>query len=425
MVWGNSAFAGLVVAGFLLAGLLLRGRYPHIPIWSIMMAAMFLSLLTGLVGVDEAVGFVDFDVVFFLVGMFALVGLAESSGLLNYIAVTALSYFGNTVSMVVGSSLVFGLMAAFFLNDTVALMGPAIAVLVGKAIGNKYEASFMLLLHAITVGSVMTPVGNPQNLMIAIQSGMQAPFIAFLAKLAVPTVISLVVLGLYIVKVYGVEKRPVTAVALPAEAIVSRKDAYIAALGISVSAGAILVNDAFAALGLPHVSSRGLIPFIVAAAVWPFVSSPRDVLSRVDLGTILFFVAMFVTMEGVWRSGLLQMVLSHAGGVGFNGFGGILLTMTASLGFSQILSNVPFTKLFIQYMRENGVTGADENLWLSLATYSTIAGSLTILGAASNIIVLEVLERRYQLTISFWRFMKIGVPVVAFTSVIYLPFLLL
>lgn len=88
----NSEVSGFIVAAFLLGGLLLRDQFPHIPVWSIMMAAMFLKFLTGLVDVDEAVNYIDF-VVFFLIGMFALVSIAESSGLLNYIASLALIIF--------------------------------------------------------------------------------------------------------------------------------------------------------------------------------------------------------------------------------------------------------------------------------------------------------------------------------------------
>ncbi|MEM4270172.1 MAG: hypothetical protein QW223_08675, partial [Candidatus Caldarchaeum sp.] len=122
-------------------------------------------------------------------------------------------------------------------------------------------------------------------------------------------------------------------------------------------------------------------------------------------------------------SGLLQTILAlfptgNAGDI-------FLLTAVSSLAFSQIISNVPFAKLFIEYLKDAGVSGADEQVWLTLATYSTLAGNLTLLGAASNIIVLEVLEKRYKQTVSFWRFLKIGLPVVAFTSVIYLPFLLI
>jgi Na+/H+ antiporter NhaD/arsenite permease-like protein len=39
---------------------------------------------------------------------------------------------------------------------------------------------------------------------------------------------------------------------------------------------------------------------------------------------------------------------------------------------------------------------------------STIAGNLTILGVASNIIILEVLESRIGITIAFTEFLKVG-----------------
>ncbi|GBC70234.1 putative transporter [archaeon HR01] len=419
----SAELKGLAVAALLLAGLLVRGRYPHLPVWSIMMGSMFLSLALGLVDVDEAVKYIDFDVVFFLIGMFALVGLAESSGLLDYISSSTLAIFRDARTLVIGSSLIIGLMAAFFVNDTVALVGPPIAVLIGRAIGDKYEASFLLLCYAITVGSVMTPLGNPQNMLIAVQSGMTAPFLSFLIHLTLPTIISLVILGLYIVNVYKIGRKEVVALGIPAEAIRSRRDAYIAMVGMAVTVASLLVNDIFAATGQPHISSRGLIPFIAAAAVWPFVSNPRDILGRVDFGTVLFFISMFVTMQGIWNSGLLQQILGFLPVNTFTGGNAVIVTASTSLAISQLISNVPYAKLFIEYLRDAGVTGADEKIWLSLATYSTLAGNLTILGAASNIIVLEVLEKRYGRSISFWRFLKVGLPTVAFTSLIYLPFL--
>jgi Na+/H+ antiporter NhaD/arsenite permease-like protein len=45
-------------------------------------------------------------------------------------------------------------------------------------------------------------------------------------------------------------------------------------------------------------------------------------------------------------------------------------------------------------MNDLGYRGSDTAEWLTLAMSSTIAGNLTILGAASNVIILEVLESR-------------------------------
>lgn len=154
------------------------------------------------------------------------------------------------------------------------------------------------------------------------------------------------------------------------------------------------------------------------------VSNPRDVLRRVDWGTIVFFMAMFITMEGVWKSGVLNPLLSflmpHKNAWPLDYFG-ILL---CSLLMSQLLSNVPFTKLFLDYMKSLGYSPSDVDSWVTLAMASTIAGNLTILGAASNVIILEVLEARYGRTISFTEFLKVGVVVTAVNIAIYTAFLL-
>jgi len=55
---------------------------------------------------------------------------------------------------------------------------------------------------------------------------------------------------------------------------------------------------------------------------------------------------------------------------------------------------------------------------------STIACNLTILEAASNIIVLETLESRMGASITFTEFLKVGAAVTLVNTLVYLPFLL-
>jgi Na+/H+ antiporter NhaD/arsenite permease-like protein len=89
------------------------------------------------------------------------------------------------------------------------------------------------------------------------------------------------------------------------------------------------------------------------------------------------------------------------------------------------LSNVPYVKLAINYMKGIGYTGGDEREWITLAMSSTIAGNLTLTGAASNIIVLERLEPRYGRTISFMEFLKVGYIITITNIIVYTPFILL
>ncbi len=96
----------------------------------------------------------------------------------------------------------------------------------------------------------------------------------------------------------------------------------------------------------------------------------------------------------------------------------------ASLIYSQLLSNVPFTDLFIPYMHGLGFTASDPVAWVTLAMATTIAGNLTILGAASNVIILESIESRYTVTVSYWRFMRAGAIVTLVNVAVYLAYII-
>jgi Na+/H+ antiporter NhaD/arsenite permease-like protein len=153
---------GLAIIIYLVVALVFRGRRPKTPDWSVMAFASFMIIAFGLLSVDEVVRAVDLDVILFLIGMFSLVSLANSSGLLDAIAYWFASKFKTTTGLVYGSALLFGLLATFVVNDTVALMDPPIAYSLSK-IGNlNPKMMFLLLTFSLTIGSVMTPIGNPR-----------------------------------------------------------------------------------------------------------------------------------------------------------------------------------------------------------------------------------------------------------------------
>jgi Na+/H+ antiporter NhaD/arsenite permease-like protein len=56
-----------------------------------------------------------------------------------------------------------------------------------------------------------------------------------------------------------------------------------------------------------------------------------------------------------------------------------------------------------------------------MAMSSTLAGNLTILGSVANLIVIERARREVQ--ISFWEYLKVGVPLSALTLAVGVLFL--
>ena len=83
-----------------------------------------------------------------------------------------------------------------------------------------------------------------------------------------------------------------------------------------------------------------------------------------------------------------------------------------------MISNVPFVALYLPAM---GPAVSEEQL-MALAAGSTIAGNLLILGAASNVIIIQKAEKEGE-TLSFVEFAKIGALITFLEAIIYYIFL--
>lgn len=79
------------------------------------------------------------------------------------------------------------------MNDTLALMGTPIVITVARKMKVSAKPLLLTLAFAVTIGSAATPLGNPQNLLVALVSGMSAPVFAFARYLVVPTLVELLV----------------------------------------------------------------------------------------------------------------------------------------------------------------------------------------------------------------------------------------
>ena len=74
---------------------------------------------------------------------------------------------------------------------------------------------------------------------------------------------------------------------------------------------------------------------------------------------------------------------------------------------------------------DNLIPAGDLALWLTLSASSTLAGNMTMIGAAANVIVSEEAEK-VSVRIDFWRFLRIGIPVslvTLFVTYVYLTLL--
>ena len=99
------------------------------------------------------------------------------------------------------------------------------------------------------------------------------------------------------------------------------------------------------------------------------------------------------------------------------GFGSIPVILALSVFLSQIISNVPFVALFQPLLHNPSAQDL-----MALAAGSTIAGNLFILGAASNVIIIQNAEKSGE-TLTFLDFARVGVPLTALNVSVYWIFL--
>jgi len=121
-------------------------------------------------------------------------------------------------------------------------------------------------------------------------------------------------------------------------------------------------------------------------------------------------------MESVWESGVFQSVM-----VGLNlDVTSIIAILLVSTLLSQLISNVPLVALYLPLLMS---AGANTKELVALAAGSTVAGNLFILGAASNVIIIQNAENRFKETITFLEFAKIGVILTSINLLVYWFFL--
>jgi Na+/H+ antiporter NhaD/arsenite permease-like protein len=418
----DNIVALLIFLLVLMLVILRRVRGLEFPIWSAMMIGAALMIITGVISVSDAYRSIDFDVVFFLIGMFGIVAGVEKSGLLGYMMYRALSPFKNPRSLLIAFVFLMGFLSALTVNDTMAIVGTLIVITIAKQMLLPLDALLIALAFSITVGSVMTPIGNPQNMLIASQSGINAPFLSFVATLAVPTLINLaVVAGFLWFTLKREGKSPDRQmVVIEEEHITNITLAKISGFCLALAVGGFVLNDVLGILGLAHTEHLGIVAFLASVPLFAFTVEKRALLHQVDWSSIVFFMSMFIVMGGLWQSGAAKIFLDLLPAPSPLDKGSAIVNiMFLSTALSQVFSNVPLVKLYIDVMKGLGFDGSHRYAWLALASGSTIAGNLTILGAASNVIIIEAAENRTGRSFSFTSFLKRGVVITVINIAVY------
>jgi len=180
----------------------------------------------------------------------------------------------------------------------------------------------------------------------------------------------------------------------------------------------ILVKITIVSFGAPFNFKLTYIAVVSALPIVLLSKKRFEVVKKIDWRTLVFFAAMFVLMQSVWNCAVCQSIIG--------GMTGDLTSAGSILGISvvlsQFISNVPLVALYLPVLLQAGINV--KGLML-LAAGSTIAGNLSILGAASNVIIIQNAEKRSVFSLTFLEFIKIGLPLTLINVVVYWIFFML
>jgi len=384
-------------------------------LWQIMLLGAIAVLLTLQISPLNAIKAINPDVMFFLFGMFVIGRALEESGYLAHLSYKFFRRAGSVDSLILYILFGMGFLAAFLMNDTLAIIGTPVVLLLAKKTGVNTKLLLFALAFAVTIGSVMSPIGNPQNLLIAVDGEIANPFVTFLKYLAIPTIVNLfaayIILKIYYRKHFDLKK-----IDASPEPITDERLAKLCRISLVLLVALVLMKIAIVSAGV-HIDFR--LTYIALASALPIILfSPKrlEIVKRIDWHTMIFFAAMFILMASVWESNFFQQQLDSM----HLNLASTSIVMTMSVLLSQFISNVPLVALYTPTLMQ---FGASTKELMALAAGSTIAGNLTILGAVSNVIIIQNSEKNAGETLTFFEFIKIGLPLTIINVFVYWVYL--
>jgi Na+/H+ antiporter NhaD/arsenite permease-like protein len=363
-------------------------------------------ILFGVVTFDEAIKAIDFNTIALLLGMMIIVATLELDGFFEWIAIRTLAVGKTPFKLLAVLTFTTGIASAFLVNDAVVLLFTPVIIGICRSLRVNPIPFLIAEILSANIGSAMTMTGNPQNMLIGINSGISyGHFLLYLLP------VSLIGMGIIVFAVKWFYPSVITtqfpeklnAAVLETADIEAGRTFNYSSMRTSVPIFLLVIGLFFLSrllnLSIPLIALIGASLILLLGRI-----KPSKVIRQVDWVLLLFFASLFIVVHGVEKAGLMDQLLNHVS-LTENG-AGLAAIHAVSLLLSQIVSNVPFTVVMLPIMK----TANSEMLWLALASASTLAGNATIIGAMANLIVIETAESK-GVKIKFMEFFRIGIVV--------------
>ncbi len=411
----TSLFFALTYAGLAL------GKIPGLRMdrAGIALVGATLMMVTGIISLQDAISpkSIDYETLILLLGMMIVVGCLRLSGFFRLLTHWCLDRIETPKGLLAVTILLSGVLSAFLVNDIVCLALTPLVLHLARRLRFDPIPHLIGLATASNIGSTGTITGNPQNMIIGIQS--QIGYLRFAAKLFPVAAFGLILNYFVVAWIYRRALVPPKIVDVTEPLVpethppLRRAHRWLLSKSVLATLTAVTLFFVLPSRYLPIVALGSAAFLLVGRIV-----NPEKMYRQIDWSLLMMFAGLFVVVHafqvhvvGLWGIDGWTWLLNRP----------VDLLSGVSAALSNLVSNVPAVLLFEPVMKAMP-PASQETAWLALAMSSTFAGNLTVLGSVANLIVVEN-ARREGVPVSFWEYCKVGVPITLLTLAVGIAWL--
>ena len=377
------------------------------------LAGAVLFILIGFVPQTKAFSYyIDWNVIFLLIGMMIMVGVIKNTGLFEYIAIfLSKKAKGNPKKILIMLFFITGIFSAFLDNVTTVVVITPISILIDVELGISPVPFIITQALASNIGGTATLIGDPPNLMIGSAAGLS--FLDFLKNLGEFVLFSMIFSSVIIYLFFGKKlvvsnERRARIMEFKEKELIRDKGLLIYSMIVfGIFLGLLMLQDVLH-LNAATIALLAAVLLLLKATKINFESF---ISNEVDWSSILFFMGLFIMVGALEETGFIKL-LSERIMTATNGnmeLTAISIIWTSGIA-SAFLDNIPFVAAIIPMLErisEMVGTVAAEPLWWALSLGACLGGNGTLIGASANIISVGICKKS-NYPISFWTFTKYG-----------------
>jgi len=377
---------------------------------------------------EQAISYVDFEVIFLVLGMMIIVGTIERTGIFQWTAYQAYRISQGRIWLLAVILMVLTSVASALLDNvtTMLLMTP-ITLQIALTLGVNPLALIIPEMLASNVGGIATLIGTPNNILIGSYAGLG--FNDFLRDLTPGVLLVQVALTLYVLFVFRREYKANEEINSDVLLERLKENAQISQPKVLKKAGAVFIATLLLfVVGEALHMVPAVTAMIGAAGTLLVVRADTDeILKVVDWNTLLFFIALFMIVGAIQEVGLISLIASGIHGLVANNLtAAILVTIWGTGMLCLLIPTIPLTAALLPVIGflARSIPGAGNALYYSLSMGSALGANNSLIGATNNMVTAGITQRAGY-SISYKDFIKIGFPAALLTLMVGTVYILI